>query len=136
MDEASAAEQAARVRSRVRAKARWDGWVWLVVGLATPAFLIGVQVDAAAAGQLSLIVAVAFGVLGLTLWALEARRPVTGRAATRVDRPATWAYAATVVAVSVVTIVTDPVGPPGWYVAVALVPALPAVAAAVIVLRT
>lgn len=128
-----AAGQVEQVRRRVRTKGRWHGWMWLAMAVATPVFLIGTQVDEYS--WLSFWVAIAYMVLGFVLWQVDARRPVRSRAHARVERPATVAFVVTMVVVAVATIVLDPSGAPGWYVVLALLPAVPAAVAAAVVLR-
>ncbi|MTV24762.1 hypothetical protein FTX61_04920 [Nitriliruptoraceae bacterium ZYF776] len=129
-------DRLAQVRSRVRSAARWHGWMWLTIAVVTPAFLLGTNLGDDAPPSLSLWVALAFMVIGVALWVADARRPVRGRRAERVDRPATWAYVGATVIVVVASLVDDPTGLPAWYVVLALLPAVPALVAAAAILRS
>lgn len=130
----AALAHARSVSERVRRQGRWHGWVWLIVAVATPVFLIATRSDALSR-ETQFWIAVGFGALGggLALW--EARRGVVGREAAIVDRPMTVAYAALVVAAALVAIVLNPEGPPAWFIAVALLPSIPALVAGWLVLK-
>lgn len=129
-------ERVARVQQQVRAAARWHGWMWLTIAVVTPLFLLGTNLGDGAPPSLSLWVALAFMAVGVGLWVADARRPVRGRSAARVDRPATWAYVGAVVIVVVASLVGDPSGLPAWYVVLTLLPAVPAAVAALVILRS
>ncbi len=120
------------IEARVRSTARWHGWAWLAVALLTPVFLV---VTASGPSPSSLWTAVGFMLVGGALWLLESRRPLRGRAAARVDSPATIGYVVAVVAVTVVGLALDPDGTEPWYMALALLPAMPCLVAAWLVLR-
>ena len=120
------------VDARVRSTARRQGWAWVVIGLVTPIFLL---VAARGPSPASLWTALGYMAVGLALWYLESRRHLRGRAAARIDRPATWAYVGTVVTAAAATVLLDPSGTEPWYVGLALLPALPCLAAAWVVLR-
>lgn len=123
-----------QVQGRVHRAARWHAWLWLAIAVATPLFLVGTQ--AGYDRGWSLWVALGFMGLGLGLWMAENRLPVRGRATERLDRPGTWAYAAAVVVVVVATLVAQPTGVPVWYAVLALVPAVPAAAVGIAILRS
>lgn len=129
MDPRVALDRAHRVSAGVRRQGRWHGWVWLAIGVLTPMFLLGTT-DGVVLRGWQLWVAVALMAAGAVLAVWETRRGVLGREAAAVDTPFTWAYVASMVAVAVVVVVFAPVGPPGWFVAVALVPSVPCLVAA------
>lgn len=130
----AALDQARRVENTIRRRARWHGWVWLTIGVITPGFLIGANVNAVP-GAVQFWTAIGFMTVAgvLALW--ETKRGVWGREAVEVDRPATWAYMIAIVAFAIPTIVLDPVTPPIWLIGLALVPSAPCFIAAWRILR-
>lgn len=119
--------------ANVRAGDRWHGWVWLAVAIMSPAFLIGTRAEFLSRAQ-QFVVALAFMTIGLVLWIAEARRGGAGQAA-RNDRPLTLSYVALMIVVASIAIVWQPMGPPAWFVAAALLPAVPCATAAWRILR-
>lgn len=117
-----------------RARDRWHGWVWLVVAMVSPVFLIGTHAAFLSRPQ-QFLVALAFGTGGLMLWILEAHRGTAGQEARRIDRPVTLAYIALMVVVASIAIVWEPVGPPAWFVVVSLLPSVPCAVGAWRILR-
>jgi hypothetical protein len=135
IDPRLALSEVERVKNQVGRKARWHGWVWLAVAVLTPAFLLGTRA-VFVPRYVEFWIAIGFGAIAATLWIWETRRGVMGREAARMDRPMTGAYVASMVAVAALVIFLDPVGTPGWFVAVAFVPSVPCLLAAWRVLRS
>lgn len=124
LDPRTALDRARRVEDSVRRRGRWHGWVWLVLGLITPVFLIGVYADALP-GETSFWIAVGFGVAGASLAIWETRRGLWGREAARANRSVTWGYMAAMGAAALLAISFDPSGLPVWWVVFSLVPSVP-----------
>lgn len=129
LDPHRALRETERIGQEVRRRARWHGFAWLAVGLLTPPFLIAIGTDAFPR-EAAFWFAIVFMLVGGTLAIWESRRGVTSRATAAVDRPATWAYVAAMVGVAAVILMVDITGTPGWFVALAMVPAIPALVAA------
>lgn len=129
LDPSAALQQAEGVSARVRRQARWHGWAWLIVAVASPFFLI-ISATEALPRPVSFWLIIGFMLLagGLAIW--EGRRGVTGRATAVIDRPATWAYVAAMVLVAGVSVAVDITGTPAWFFALAIVPAIPGLIAA------
>lgn len=113
-----------RITARVRSKGRWHGWVWLVLGVSSPLFLLGAVARPVRLPVGSLWIALVFMAVtgGLVVW--HQRRPVVSAAHRRADRPLTWAYVACMVAtVAVLRWIGDDAS---WTVVpLALVPSVP-----------
>lgn len=129
----TALNEAERVAARVRAAARWHGWMWLTIALLTPVFLYG-TLGAGLPRAWQFWYALFFGVVGAVLTIWEARRGVIGQPSARVDRPATIAYVIAMVAAALLIGLTEPAGA-AWSAPVALAPAVPCLLAAWRVLR-
>ncbi|MFP3914022.1 MAG: hypothetical protein ACLFWM_04040 [Actinomycetota bacterium] len=129
MDPQAALDRAQRVGDTVRRRGRWHGWVWLTMGLITPVFLIGANVNSVP-GATQFWIAIGFMTVGGVLAVWETRRGVWSREAVKADRPFTWAYMTGIVAFAVPTIILDPIRPPAWLVALALLPSIPCFLAA------
>lgn len=129
----AARRQAARVSGHTRAAARWHGWVWLLLALATPPFVVTITSGTAALG-LQIGIAAAFGAIGLTCALWETRRGVVGRETARIHLPMTSLYAATMVALAAAVVLFEVEDSP-WFWACALAPSVPCLIAAWRVLR-
>ena len=134
MDPQTALGRAEHIGERVRKKARWHGWVWLVVGFATPAFLIGTHAGFVPRPA-QFWIAIGFLAIAATLTIWDSRRGVLGLEAARVDKPHTWAYVLSMGVVASISIILSPVGAPTWFVLISFVPSLPCLAAAWRILR-
>ncbi|MEX2445774.1 MAG: hypothetical protein WD734_00420 [Dehalococcoidia bacterium] len=108
----------------VRIAERRQGWAWLALAVMSPAFLVGAHAEFLSRPQRFLL-AVAFGAAGLALWIVEAHSGDLGPEARRIEGRRTLAYIALMVLVAAIAIVWNPTGPPGWFVAAALLPAVP-----------
>ncbi len=113
----------------VQRKARWHGWAWLAVALATPLFLLGTATDAVSRPA-QFWIAIAFMVVTGALAHLETRRGVVGRETADIDRPLTWLYMAAMLVVIGLTLLFDTSDAPLWFVVAALAAAVPGLVAA------
>lgn len=129
MNPQAALDHARQVEDTIRRRARWHGWVWLTMGIITPVFLIGANVNAVP-GEAQFWTAIGFMTVAGVLAIWETKRGVWGREAVEADRPATWAYVIGIVAFAIPTIVVDPVDPAIWLIGLALVPSIPCFIAA------
>lgn len=129
MDPRMALDQAQQIEETVRRRGRWHGWVWLTIGLITPVFLIGANVNSVP-GPVQFWIAIAFMAIGgfLAIW--ETRRGLWSREAAKADKPFTWAYIIGIGVFAVPTIILDPSSAPLWLVALAFLPSIPCFMAA------
>ncbi len=122
----------ARVDRRVRGKARWHAWVWLIAGASTAGAYVS---QAAFAGDLGDVIAVAYVALALLLACYACRQRVVGRDAARIERRMACAY----LALCALTVVLESTVVPAWWspwvIPVGLLPAMPCAVIAWKVLR-
>ncbi len=109
----AAAAEIDRMSARVREGGRWQGWTWLVIGLATCVFYVG---TGSGYGLVADVVGPAFGLLAIVLCIYAARQHVVDRVGGRIERPVTEAYV-TAVVVGVVlklTVIPSQLTPCWW----------------------
>ncbi|HEX7097846.1 MAG TPA: hypothetical protein VF377_01290 [Acidimicrobiia bacterium] len=128
LDPRQALAEADRIGTTVRRRIRWNGWVWLVIAIATPLFWLGTWTNWLSR-PLQFWVAVGFLIVAamITVVAMvrEARRGVVDRRVARMEWPITWAYMAVVFVMAVLVIVFDTSEAPLWFVLGALATAVP-----------
>ena len=129
MDPSTAFDHAQNVGETVRRKGHWHGWVWLTIGLITPVFLIGANVNSVP-GAVQIWIAIGFMTVGGVLAIWETRRGLWGREAAKADKPFTWAYMIAIVLFAVPTIILDPTRADAWLITLALLPSIPCLIAA------
>lgn len=128
-----AAVEIDRMSRRVSAGGRWQGWMWLLIGLATFAFFVGTGSGSSVVVD---VVGLAFPVLGIAVGVYASRQHVVDRLGGRIERSVTSAYVTTVtlgVVVKLTVIPSDRVT--AGLVIVGAITALPALAGAWRVLR-
>lgn len=129
IEPARALAEASRIGIAVERKARWHGWVWLAIAVATPLFLLGTATDRLPR-SVQFWLAVAFMVVTGALAFLESRRGVVGRETAEIDRPLTWIYVAAMVVVITLAVLFDTSDTPLWFLLAALAAAVPGLVAA------
>lgn len=129
----AAAAEIDRMSQRVRAGGRWQGWMWLIIGVATFTFYVG---TGSGSVVLADVIAPAFGLLGVASCLYAARQRVVDRVAGRIERPVTGCYVAVVVrgVVLKLTVLPDRLTP--GLVIVAVIMAVPGFVGAWLVLHT
>ncbi len=90
----AAAAEIDRMSQRVRKGGRWQGWMWLIIGVATFAFYAGTGTGDPVLAD---VIAPSFLLIGLCLGLYAARQHVVDEVGGRIEQPVSTAYVTAVV---------------------------------------
>lgn len=136
LTEHEALREVNRVSKRSVSQSRWHGSAWLILGFGTFTFLLATPPGRQENANLSLLIALAFGVMAAVLWYVESRLNVIGRVAARIDKPVTSWYIGLFVGAIALKGLLLPDGYTAWLVLVALLPVVPCLVGSWKVFRT
>ena len=134
VDVRTALNEVERSHRRIQSAGRWHAWIWLLIAVATPTFFIGTT---AQSGDAAFGTALGFCALAAGLWWWESRqrRRVIQREAARIDGRVTWSYVGLVVVSSLFIMTVMPGDFSLRLVLVAVLPSVPCLYGAWMVMK-